>query len=166
LLLGNVLVIFTASILLTPKIEQHTQAAAINFFESKENEKCYIFVTGYKSYASYFYAKVKPLRYTDGLNLLNEKFILSKGKKSFLALTDIEKEAYDDNQKYYGCCMRLLTVLSISSQNRTTERDLKKKLQSQNSGTKTVLSYTKGNKKSRFAAAKRDFNSIDLLKLV
>ncbi len=101
LLLGNVLVIFTASILLTPKIEEHTQAAAINFFESKENEKCYIFVTGYKSYASYFYAKVKPLRYTDGLNLLNEKFIRSKGKKSFLALTDLEKEAYDDNQKYW-----------------------------------------------------------------
>lgn len=101
LLLGNVLVIFTASFLITPKIEQHTQAAAINFFESKENEKCYIFVTGYKSYASYFYAKIKPLRYTDGLNLLNEKFIRSKGKKSFLALSEVEKQEYDDNQKYW-----------------------------------------------------------------
>ena len=101
LLLGNVLVIFTASVLITPKIEQHTQAAAINFFESKENEKCYIFVTGYKSYASYFYAKIKPLRYTDGLNLLNEKFIRNKGKKSFLALSEVEKQEYDDNQKFW-----------------------------------------------------------------
>ena len=39
--------------------------------------------------------------YSSLLNLLNEKFIRSKGKKSFLALTDIEKEAYDDNQKYW-----------------------------------------------------------------
>jgi 4-amino-4-deoxy-L-arabinose transferase-like glycosyltransferase len=101
LLVGNLLVIFTASILITPKIEQHTQAAAVNFFKSKENEKCYIFITGYKSYASYFYAKVKPLRYNDDLNLLNEKFIRSKGKKSFLALTDLEKEEYDDNQKFW-----------------------------------------------------------------
>ena len=98
---GNALVIFLASVLLTPKIEQHTQATAIEFFKSKENEKCYIFITGYKSYASYFYAKVKPLRYTDGLNLLNEKFIRSKGKTSFLALNELEKEEYDDNQKYW-----------------------------------------------------------------
>ncbi len=101
LLIGNIMVVFLASVLLTPKIEQHTQAAAINFFKSKENEKCYIFITGYKSYASYFYAKVRPLRYTDGLNLLNEKFIRSKGKKSFLALTELEKHEYDDNQKYW-----------------------------------------------------------------
>ncbi len=101
LLAGNALVIFLASVLLTPKIEQHTQATAIEFFKSKENEKCYIFITGYKSYASYFYAKVKPLRYTDGLNLLNEKFIRSKGKTSFLALNELEKEEYDDNQKYW-----------------------------------------------------------------
>ena len=101
LLIGNILVVFTASILLTPKIEQHTQAAAINFFKSKENEKCYIFVTGYKSYASFFYAKIKPLRYTDGLNLLNEKFLRSKNKKNFLALTEWEKAEYDDNQKLW-----------------------------------------------------------------
>ena len=37
----------------------------------------------------------------DSINILNEAFIRSKGKKSFLALTDIEKEAYDDNQKYW-----------------------------------------------------------------
>jgi hypothetical protein len=101
LLIGNIMVVCLASVLLTPKIEQHTQAAAINFFKSKENEKCYIFITGYKSYASYFYAKVRPLRFTDGLNSLNEKFIRSKGRKSFLALTELEKHEYDDNQKYW-----------------------------------------------------------------
>ena len=45
----------------------------------------------------------RDLRIVDnnGLNLLNEKFIRSKGKTSFLALNELEKEEYDDNQKYW-----------------------------------------------------------------
>ncbi len=46
--------------LIVPKIEQYTQGAAIDFYEQKAKEDCYIETVGFKSYAHYFYAKVKP----------------------------------------------------------------------------------------------------------
>lgn len=99
LLMGNVIVIWMLSVSFTGKIEQHTQGAAINFFESVKNEKCYIFNAGYKSYAHYFYAATKPLKYMDGLNLLNEKFYRQKNKSSYLQLSENEKSELDDLQK-------------------------------------------------------------------
>ena len=99
MLFGNILVISLAAAMLTGRIEKHTQATAIAFFESKSHEKCYIFHTGYKSYAPYFYGKTRPLRYTDGLNLLNEAFYRSHGKKTYLELTEAEKSELDDRQK-------------------------------------------------------------------
>lgn len=99
LLMGNVIVIWMLSIGFTGKIEQHTQGAAINFFESVKNEKCYIFNAGYKSYAHYFYAATKPLKYMDGLNLFNEKFYRQKHKTSYLQLSEAEKAELDDLQK-------------------------------------------------------------------
>jgi hypothetical protein len=46
--------------LIVPKIEQYTQGAAIEFYEQKAKEDCYIETVGFKSYAHYFYAKVSP----------------------------------------------------------------------------------------------------------
>jgi hypothetical protein len=46
--------------LIVPKIEQYTQGAAIEFYEQKAQEDCYIETVGFKSYAHYFYAKVQP----------------------------------------------------------------------------------------------------------
>jgi hypothetical protein len=43
-----------------PKIEKYTQAAAIEFMESKQNEDCYVGTIGYKSYAQYFYTARTP----------------------------------------------------------------------------------------------------------
>ncbi len=99
LLIGNCMVIAIASILFTGKIEQHTQGVAIDFYQSKSKERCYIFHTGYKSYAPYFYTAIQPLRYTDGLNLLNEKYFRAKAKTNYLQLNDAEKEEMDDVQK-------------------------------------------------------------------
>ena len=42
------------------RIEGYSQNAALSFFESKANEKCYIITHGYKSYAHLFYAR-KPI---------------------------------------------------------------------------------------------------------
>lgn len=101
LLFGNILVIGLAAAMLTGRIEKHTQATAIAFFASKSKEKCYIFHTGYKSYAPYFYARTSPLRYTDGLNLQNEAFYRSVGKHNYLQLSEQEKAALDDRQKLW-----------------------------------------------------------------
>jgi len=99
LLLGNVLVIFMASVMLAPKIEQHTQDTAIDFFTSKSKENCYIFHTGYKSYAPYFYAQTKPLKFMDGMNILNETYFKQKHVKSYLQLSEAERAELDDKQK-------------------------------------------------------------------
>lgn len=43
----------------TPKIEAFSQRAAIEFYESKQEEDCYVQVYGFKSYAHLFYTKKK-----------------------------------------------------------------------------------------------------------
>ncbi|WP_299453165.1 glycosyltransferase family 39 protein [uncultured Microscilla sp.] len=43
-----------------PKVEKYTQAAAIEFMKSKQNEDCYVGTIGYKSYAQYFYTARTP----------------------------------------------------------------------------------------------------------
>ncbi len=99
LLLGNVLVISMASIMLVPKIEQHTQGAAIGFFQSHSKDNCYIFHTGYKSYAPYFYAQIQPLKSTDGLYKVNQSYFAQKNANSFLQLSEQERAELDDLQK-------------------------------------------------------------------
>jgi 4-amino-4-deoxy-L-arabinose transferase-like glycosyltransferase len=99
LLMGNVIVVWMLSVGFTGKIEQHTQGAAIDFFKSVKEENCYIFNAGYKSYAHYFYAAVRPPKYMDGMNLLNEKYYRQKHKTSYLQLTEAEKSELDDIEK-------------------------------------------------------------------
>jgi 4-amino-4-deoxy-L-arabinose transferase-like glycosyltransferase len=99
LLLGNMVVIFIASRLFVPKIEQHTQGAAIGFFRSQSNGNSYVFHTGYKSYAPYFYGKVKPLKPSDGLFKVNKSYFGQKKVSSYLQLNEKERAELDDLQK-------------------------------------------------------------------
>lgn len=99
LFIVNCLTIMIISLMFTGKIEKHFQGSAIRFFKEHRDEHCYIFHAGYKSYAPYFYARTKPLRYMDGLNLLNESYFKSKGKTDYLQLSDMEKNELDDLQK-------------------------------------------------------------------
>ncbi len=46
--------------LFAPRIEQYSQNAAIEFYQSLEGKDVYVRTLGYKSYAQYFYTKVKP----------------------------------------------------------------------------------------------------------
>jgi len=43
-----------------PRIEQYSQHAAIEFYESLQGKDVYIKTLGYKSYAQYFYTRIKP----------------------------------------------------------------------------------------------------------
>jgi 4-amino-4-deoxy-L-arabinose transferase-like glycosyltransferase len=62
ILITSCLITFDLTIaLITPNIEPYSQGAAIEFYKSKANEKCYITPYGFKSYAYLFYAdKQKP----------------------------------------------------------------------------------------------------------
>ncbi len=58
---GTAIVIFFAAIIIVPKIEQYSQGAAIDFFEDRQGEDCYVRPLGYKTYAHLFYTlKQKP----------------------------------------------------------------------------------------------------------
>lgn len=58
---GTAIVIFMASAILIPKVEQYSQGAAIDFFIQHRGEDCYMQTLGYKSYGDLFYAeKTKP----------------------------------------------------------------------------------------------------------
>jgi hypothetical protein len=56
---GNAIVVFLALALIVPKVERYSQGAAIEFFEQRIGEDCYVDVLGYKSYAQLFYTR-KP----------------------------------------------------------------------------------------------------------
>ena len=64
-------------------IEAYSQRAALDFYESKQTENCYIRTYGFKSYAHLFYTKMQPP--TDK-NYANESWLL-RG-------TDVDKPAY------------------------------------------------------------------------
>jgi 4-amino-4-deoxy-L-arabinose transferase-like glycosyltransferase len=55
------LMVFFTSALLVPKIELFSQAAAIRFYESKQNEDAYVQPMYFKSYAHLFYTNKKPV---------------------------------------------------------------------------------------------------------
>ena len=46
--------------LFTPRIEQYSQNAAVEFYQSLKGKDVYIKTLGYKSYAQYFYTEIKP----------------------------------------------------------------------------------------------------------
>ena len=46
--------------LYTPRIEQYSQNAAIEFYQSLKGKDVYVRTLGYKSYAQYFYTAIKP----------------------------------------------------------------------------------------------------------
>jgi 4-amino-4-deoxy-L-arabinose transferase-like glycosyltransferase len=52
--------VYLTMTLITPRIESYSQRAVIEFYQSIENEDAYVTTLGYKSYAHFFYAKVKP----------------------------------------------------------------------------------------------------------
>ncbi|RBL89532.1 ArnT family glycosyltransferase [Chitinophaga flava] len=79
---GTALVIFLAAAIIVPKVERYSQGAAIDFFEARQGEDCYVTVLGYWSYAPFFYThKEKPANE----NAYSEEWLL-KG--------DIDKPAY------------------------------------------------------------------------
>ncbi len=84
----QILMIQIAVLHFTPKIEAYSQRAAIEFFESLKGKDVYVHVLGYKSYAHYFYAEVKPAsnsRYYNQDGSVNEQWLLNG---------DIDKPVY------------------------------------------------------------------------
>ncbi|MDA9261749.1 glycosyltransferase family 39 protein [Flavobacteriales bacterium] len=95
------------SIFVVPKIEKFSQGPAIEFYESIANEDVYVTTIGFKSYAPYFYTRVKPSEIGSGIlnikvdyknNLTDQKKYkvtdLNTITNNWLLTGEIDKKAY------------------------------------------------------------------------
>jgi 4-amino-4-deoxy-L-arabinose transferase-like glycosyltransferase len=66
---SGMLFVWLSLLFITPRIEEYSQKAAIDFFKSLKNENVYVNTLGYKSYAHLFYAEVKQEDYPAAANI-------------------------------------------------------------------------------------------------
>lgn len=78
LIISSTLFVSTLMTLIIPRVEKYSQAALIEFFESKKNENCIIETAGFKSYAYLFYQQ-KPIPAPD--DTLKKKYVVTKVNK-------------------------------------------------------------------------------------
>jgi hypothetical protein len=71
-----------SSILIVPRIEKYSQAAAIEFYEYLQGKDCYVETIGFKSYAQLFYSHKQPPANSNSFN------------SDWLLKGDIDKKAY------------------------------------------------------------------------
>lgn len=76
-------------IFIFPSVEAISQRANIEFFKSHSQEDCYLETLGYKSYAPYFYGKVKPPD-PEQRNLLEQ--VRNRGSQKADTLSTSEKD--------------------------------------------------------------------------
>lgn len=66
--------LFGYALFIVPKIERFSQGPAIDFLISKQSEDAYITTIGHKSYAHYFYGRVKPSKENDGVTTIKTNY--------------------------------------------------------------------------------------------
>jgi hypothetical protein len=64
-LIGNLIFIYTAILIVIPKVELYTQHSAIEFYKAISSQKCYVETHKFKSYAYLFYSQRLPEDYTN-----------------------------------------------------------------------------------------------------
>ena len=85
---GTMLFMFVAVRFVAPQVEKYSQAAAIEFYESKKGEDCYIYTPYFKSYAHYFYSDRQPANnMSDGKLLLRGQL----DKPCYIAMKDTQR---------------------------------------------------------------------------
>lgn len=70
LLCFNAIFLELLMLFVVPKVEAHSQRAAIEFYESKQQENADVVVHGYKSYAHLFYTRKQPIGHQSDLDYL------------------------------------------------------------------------------------------------
>ncbi len=78
LIISSALFVSTVMTFIIPRVEKYSQAALIEFLESKKNEDCLVETAGFKSYAHYFYAN-KPVPSANDAN--KKVYVITKVTK-------------------------------------------------------------------------------------
>ncbi|NUQ22786.1 MAG: glycosyltransferase family 39 protein [Saprospiraceae bacterium] len=102
LFIGTSVFVMLTLIFYIKRIEGYSQRAAIEFYESKAQEDCYIVTHGYKSYAHLFYARKRPV--TDERSYDKEWLLNGEIDKPVYVVTKIHKA---DEMKAYPKLERL-----------------------------------------------------------
>lgn len=95
---GTALFLFLALINFADKIEGYSQNAAIEFYQSKSDEDCYILPVGFKSYAHLFYSNKQPVTNDDARHF--HKLIKMELDKPAYFITKIHKQKYLQHEDY------------------------------------------------------------------
>lgn len=90
--LASGLTLLLYAIFVVPKIEKFSQGPAIEFYESIANEDVYVTTIGFKSYAHYFYAKVKPQNPESGMAKVNATYKNNLADKKDFNVIDLNTE--------------------------------------------------------------------------
>ena len=77
------------AIFVIPKIEKFSQGPAIEFYESLENKDVYVTTIGFKSYAHYFYSKIKPQDNESGIYQIKKEYKESLTDKKDFNVVDL-----------------------------------------------------------------------------
>lgn len=59
---GHLIGVQLTTLVIIPKVEHYSQAAAIEFYESLQGKDCYCEALNFKSYAQYFYTRKQPAK--------------------------------------------------------------------------------------------------------
>ncbi len=85
---GTALTICLVLPLIVPKVEGYSQRAALEFYEARKGEDCFVEVLDYKSYAHFFYTNRQPSSSHGGVGVPSEQFT------TWLLTGPITKPAY------------------------------------------------------------------------
>ncbi len=96
LFLGMAVFVNLTLIFYIGNIEGYSQRAAMEFFESKVGEDCYVVTHGYRSYGQYFYTKKTPPDYpADPIASFTENGVIDKNQlKGWMINGQPDKEVY------------------------------------------------------------------------
>jgi 4-amino-4-deoxy-L-arabinose transferase-like glycosyltransferase len=89
---GTGLTIKLANILFAKNIEAYTERAAIEFFESVQEEDAYLHPVGFKTYIHYFYGRVMPAQKPDVEDWTNQQE--KQAWQEWLMFGDIDRPVY------------------------------------------------------------------------
>ncbi len=95
-LLLNTLFVSSLMTVVVPRIEAYTQKSIIEFYESIQEEECYVHTYKFKSYAHYFYSQTNPLKAQDDLFMIRSDYFESHGVSSIVELTSDDKITLND----------------------------------------------------------------------
>lgn len=90
---GTIMFIQLVLYVIVPKIERYSQGANIDFLKSLEDKDCYVFMVDFKSYAHYYYPKIKLHQ-----NPLHNPELMSKADTLLAKCPNIENP-----QQRYDC---------------------------------------------------------------